>query len=106
MVKIQTKMEKQLIRKTVFHKYLGEKTPKWKDIKNSFEIEDEDFVAIFYEEDEFGNGEWVINIERDQIESDEAYELRLRTHERWINEQKEKRHKRYIELKEEFEKEK
>jgi hypothetical protein len=102
-------MEKKVLRKTVFSKYLGKTPPKWKDVKNLFEIQDDDFIALFYGGDENENenysGEWVMYVERDEIESDEAYELRLNLHERWVKEQKEKKYKKYLELKEEFENE-
>ena len=101
-------MERRLTKKTVFSHFFGKKQPQWKDVKNLFDIQDEDFVALFYEGDENENypyGEWVIYVERDEIESDEEYQLRLNLHERWVKEQKEKRYKKYLELKEEFEKE-
>ena len=97
-------MEKKLIRKTVFFKYLGETNPKWKDIKNLFEIQDDDLVRLSFEEDDLG-GEWFFEVEREEIESDEAYELRMGMEKKWSEAQKEKRRKRYIELKEEFENE-
>ena len=96
--------EKLIITKTVFFKYLGETGPNWKDIKNLFEIQDDDLVHIGFEDDDLG-GEWFFQVDREEIESDEAYELRLRKHEKHLEGQKEKRHKRYLELKEEFENE-
>jgi len=95
-------MKKQLIRKTVFFKYLGETNPKWKDVKSLFEIQDDDLVRLSFEEDDSG-GEWFFEVDREEIESDEAYELRLQMYEKWSEAQKEKRHKRYLELKQEFE---
>jgi hypothetical protein len=95
-------MEKKLIRKTVFFKYLGETPPKWKDVKSLFEIQDDDLVRLSFEEDDLG-GEWFFEVFRDEIESDDEYNLRLQRNNVWLEHQKEKRHQRYLELKQEFE---
>jgi hypothetical protein len=90
-------MERKIIKKTVFTKYFGNKQPRWKDVKKLFDIQDEDLVYLDFEE-----GEWLFIVEREEIENDEEYELRLNQNKRWVEEQKEKRYKRYLELKEEF----
>lgn len=95
-------MERKIIKKTVFSKYFGRKQPRWKDVEKLFDIQDEDFVYLMAEEDEYGNFDWVFHVEREEIESDEEYDLRLNRHKQWVEEQKEKRYKRYLELKEEF----
>ena len=96
-------MERKIIKKTVFAKYFGHEQPRWKDLKKLFDIQDEDLVHLMFEEcDDGSGGEWLFAVEREEIESDEAYELRLNRHKQWVEEQKEKRYKRYLELKEEF----
>ena len=90
-------MERKITKKTVFAKYFGHEQPRWKDVKKLFDIQDEDLVCLTFEE-----GEWLFIVEREEIESDEAYELRLNRDKLWVEEQKEKRYKRYLELKEEF----
>lgn len=90
-------MERKIIKKTVFTKYFGNKQPRWKDVKKLFDFQDEDLVCLDFEE-----GEWLFIVEREEIESDEEYDLRLNRHKQWVEEQKEKRYKRYLELKEEF----
>lgn len=93
-------MINELITKTVFSKCFGSIQPKWKDVKNLFEIQDGDFVLLNYDEEE---DDWCFVVDRDVIESDEDYELILESNQRWVKEQKEKRYKCYLKLKQEFE---
>lgn len=93
-------MEKKIIRKTVYTKYFGKTQPKWKDIKDAFEMQDEDLVTLTYDEDD---EDWLFEVGREELESDEEYSARLARLESFNKWQKERKYKEYLELKKEFE---
>jgi hypothetical protein len=93
-------MEKKLIRKTVFVKYFNKQQPKWKDVKDAFELQDEHLVRLNYDEDD----EWLFEVEAEELESDEQYNKRLERNQRWIEKEKERKYELFLKLKEEFEK--
>jgi hypothetical protein len=93
-------MEKKLIKKRVFEKYFGKEQPKWKDIKDAFELQDEHLVRLTYDEDD---EDWLFEVETEELESDEEYNarlVRLDSHNKW---QKQQRYKQFLELQKEFE---
>ena len=93
-------MEKKLIRKTVFVKYFNKQQPKWKDVKDAFELQDEHLVRLTYDE---GDEDWFFEVKTLKIESDEEYNARLvrrESHNKW---QKQQRYKQFLELQKEFE---
>ena len=95
-------MEKKLIKKRVFEKYFGKQQPKWQDIKNLFDIQDQDLVSIYHDEQD---DEWFFIVKREELETNEEYNLRLERNDEWFQQQKEKKHKIYLKLKEQFKKE-
>ena len=97
-------MERKIISQTVCWKYF-QKQPRWKDVKKLFDIQDEDFICLTFEESHDGSdGEWLFSVERERPETDEEYEKRINRNKQWEEEQKERKYQRYLKLKEEFEK--
>lgn len=96
-------MERKIIAETVYWKYF-QKQPRWKDIQNMVEFQDEDLVCLTFEESYDGGGEWLFSVERERPETDEEYEERINRDKQWEEEQKERKYQRYLKLKEEFEK--
>lgn len=96
-------MERKIIEETVYWEYFKEH-PKWKDIKNKVEFQDDDLVQIAFEESySGGGGEYFFGVVRNRPETDEEYEERINQNKQWEEEQREKRYQRYLKLKEEFE---
>ena len=79
----------------------------WKDIKN-FEFEDDDEIAIWYDEGHDGDAYpqeecYILDIQRIREETDEEFQERLTRNKQYNESMKELRYKNYLKLKEEFE---
>jgi hypothetical protein len=96
-------MERKIITEYIDHRYTGKTQPRWKDLKHS-EYQDDDLIQVEYAEDENSyDGEWLILIKRERIESDEEYNERMKHHKKFLENSKKQRYERYLKLKEEFE---
>jgi hypothetical protein len=91
-------MERRIVTTQIDQRYVGEKQPRWKDLKHS-EYQDDDLIHIGYDDD-VG---WFISVERERLETDEEYNERMEYHKRLNEDSKKQRYERYLKLKEEFE---
>jgi hypothetical protein len=93
-------MERRIVTTPIDQRYVGEKQPRWKDLKHS-EYQDDDLINIGY--DDNYDGGWFISVERERLETDEEYSERMKYHERLNEDSKKQRYERYLKLKKEFE---
>lgn len=96
---------KKLIKKVVFQDHKNNEI-KWKNIKH-IDFQDEDiincsYVNPYYSENNSYDGYFMIEISRQELESDEKYEKRLKLEKQKAEDSKEMRYKSYLRLKKEF----
>lgn len=92
-------MEKKFLIKDVFFKN-QDKAFTWKEIKKySHLFEDNDIVAIYYDED---GSTHILNVIREVLETDEEFEERMILDNILEEGRKKRRYERYLELKKEF----
>jgi hypothetical protein len=93
-------MERRIVTTPIDQRYVGEKQPRWKDLKHS-EYQDDDLIHIGY--DDNYDGGWFVSIERERLETDEEYNERMEYNKRLLEDSKKRRYENYLKLKKEFE---
>jgi hypothetical protein len=91
-------MERRIVTTPIDQRYVGEKQPRWKDLKHS-EYQDDDLIHIGYDDDDG----WFISVERERLETDEEYNERMEYNKRLLEDSKKRRYENYLKLKKEFE---
>ncbi len=75
--------------------------PTWKDIKD-IEFQDDDRISITYDDSDYSEDKYVIEVEREMEETDEEYQKRMDIAKMTEDILKKSRYQQYLELSKEF----